>query len=70
MAGVYLMQRQLTPLTDALKKSREVAARVSQQFKAAAESRLDGCFIMATVRDERNEKPSRRSCGAAQKTRS
>jgi diguanylate cyclase (GGDEF)-like protein len=55
MAGVYLMQRQLTPLTDALKKSREEAARVSQQFKAAAESSLDGCFIMATVRDERND---------------
>src|SRR5437762_10194391 len=40
MAGVLLMRRQLTPLTDALKKSREDASRVAQQFKAAAESSL------------------------------
>ena len=55
MIGVYLMRRQLAPLTDALKKSREEAARVSQQFKAAAESSLDACFIMSTMRDARND---------------
>jgi diguanylate cyclase (GGDEF)-like protein/PAS domain S-box-containing protein len=54
VAGVFLMRRQLTPLTDALKKSREEAARVAQQFKAAAESSLDAYFIMSAVRDSRN----------------
>src|SRR5437762_4650483 len=55
VGGVLLMRRQLAPLTDALKKSREEAARVSQQFKAAAESSLDACFIMSTMRDARND---------------
>jgi len=54
VAGVFLMRRQLAPLTDALKKSREEAARVAQQFKAAAESSLDAYFIMGAVRDSRN----------------
>jgi len=54
VGGVLLMRRQLTPLTDALKKSREEAARVAQQFKAAAESSLDAYFIMSAVRDSRN----------------
>ena len=54
VAGVFLMRRQLAPLTDALKKSREEAARVAQQFKAAAESSLDAYFIMSAVRDSRN----------------
>ena len=49
--GVYLLHRRLAPLTEALEKSREEAARVAQQFKAAAESSLDGCFIMSAVRD-------------------
>ena len=54
MAGVLLMRRQLTPLTDALKKSREEAARVAQQFRAAAESSLDAYFIMESVRAVRD----------------
>jgi diguanylate cyclase (GGDEF)-like protein/PAS domain S-box-containing protein len=54
VAGVWLMRRQLTPLTDALKNSREEAARVAQQFRAAAESSLDAYFIMSAVRDSRN----------------
>src|SRR5206468_4254967 len=53
--GVYLMRRQLAPLIDTLKHSREEAARVSQQFKAAAESSLDACFIMSAVRDAHND---------------
>lgn len=55
IVGVYLMRRQLAPLIDALEKSREEAARVSQQFRAAAESSLDACFLMSAVRDARND---------------
>jgi len=55
MAGVYLMRRQLAPLTDALKESRGEAARVSEQFRAAAESSLDACFIMSAVRDAHDD---------------
>src|SRR5437660_10723910 len=53
--GVYLMRPQLAPLIDGLKHSREEAARVSQQVKAADESSLDACFILSTVRDAKSD---------------
>src|SRR5207247_8832473 len=47
-AGVYLMRRQLAPLIDALKHSREEAARVSLQFKAVAGSDVAACITLDT----------------------
>ena len=52
-AGVWLLRRRLTPLTNALVEAREQATRIAAQFKGAAESSLDAYFLMDAVRDRR-----------------
>jgi diguanylate cyclase (GGDEF)-like protein len=49
--GAWLLRRRLRPLVNALVDAREEATRVAAQFKAAAESSLDGYFLMDAVRD-------------------
>ena len=52
-AGVWLLRRRLTPLTNALVEAREQATRIAAQFKGAAESSLDAYFLMDAVHDRR-----------------